>query len=678
MSLAAKLPVLDDRSFDTIVAEARQRIPRYTPEWTDFNEGDTGIALVELFAWMSELLIYRMNRTPDLAYVKFLELIGMRLEPARPASAYISVAVEAGWPEATVDLPARAQFAATSDTGPVIFESERRLIAFAPVLDRVLVMIGGLLTDASAANAAFLQGFAPFGESADPGSALVLGFTYDGDFPVRTELCLTSFTLPDGRTGAVACGTPVASGTKMVWESFDGRDWYPMSLLKDETDGFARTGHVFLKTPEAAKLRRAKLQSTDDSSRYWLRARLERFDLQKAPRLIAIRTNTVLATQGETIEGEILGGSNATKNQMFRISNKPILDGSLMLEIDEGESFLSWAETDDFSTATPAPGQVRGDADAILNGRFYVLDRSSGEVLFGDGGTTRVPVANFERPRSNVRARSYRYGGGATGNVAAGAISTLISAVAGIDAGQVSNPLAAAGGTDEESLDSAKARAGLLLKARSRAVTTEDFEVIAKSAGPIGRVKALPLYHPDFPNLPVPGVVSVVVVPEPSQTSVRDSAGEADSEARGLLLPQPGLLRQVCAVLDCARLLTTEVYVIPPAYREIIIHAELVPDGSVDEAQLKISAMAALDTLFHPLRGGFDGGGWPFGGTVYFSWVHRTLLLPGVSRLGSVTIEIDGDSYPACTDVPLGGPNVLLFSGEHEVSVVIATAEDMA
>lgn len=678
MSLAAKLPVLDDRSFDTIVAEARQRIPRYTPEWTDFNEGDTGIALVELFAWMSELLIYRMNRTPDLAHVKFLELMGMRLESARPASAYVSLAVEAGWPEATVDVPMRTQFAATSDAGPVIFETERRLVAFAPVLDRVLVTVGGLLTDQTAANAGFMQGFAPFGETADPGSALMLGFSYDGAFPVRTELCLTSFAMPDRFTGAVACGMPVASGTRIVWESFDGRDWYQTSLLQDETGGFTRTGHIFLKTPEAAKLRPAKLQPTDDRPRYWLRARLERFDLQTAPRIMAIRTNTVLASQGETIEGEILGGSNATKNQIFEISNKPLLDGSLLLEIDEGEGFLPWAETDDFSAAAPAPDTVRGTADAILNRRFYLLDRSSGEVVFGDGSTSRVPVANFERPRSNVRARSYRYGGGTTGNVAAGTIATLISAVAGIDAGQVGNPLAAAGGTDEESLDSAKARAGQLLKARSRAVTTGDFEVIAKTAGPIGRVKALPLFHPDFPNIPVPGVVSVVVVPEPAQTSVRDSAGEAGSEARGLLVPQPGLLRQVCAVLDCARLLTTEVFVIPPAYREIVIHAELVPDGSIDEAQLKVSVMAALDTLFHPLRGGLDGNGWPFGGTVYFSWVHRALLLPGVSRLGSVTIEIDGDSYPACTDVPLGGPNVLLFSGEHEVSVVIATAEDIS
>ena len=77
MALADHLPVIDDRSFDDLVAEARTRIPRYTREWTDFNDGDPGFALVELFAWLSELLLFRMNEVPELNYIKFLELIGI-------------------------------------------------------------------------------------------------------------------------------------------------------------------------------------------------------------------------------------------------------------------------------------------------------------------------------------------------------------------------------------------------------------------------------------------------------------------------------------------------------------------------------------------------------------------------------------------------------------------------
>ena len=77
-------PNLDDRSFEQLVAEARARIPRYTPEWTNFNDADPGMTLVKLHAWMTETILYRLNRLPDLNYIKFLELLNV---PPRPAEA---------------------------------------------------------------------------------------------------------------------------------------------------------------------------------------------------------------------------------------------------------------------------------------------------------------------------------------------------------------------------------------------------------------------------------------------------------------------------------------------------------------------------------------------------------------------------------------------------------------
>lgn len=672
MSILAKRPALDDRTYADILAEARQRIPRYTPEWNDFNPGDTGMALVELFAWMTELLVYRTNRMPDLAQLKFLELLGIDVASTKPAVAYVTVAAEAGWPSATIDLPKRSQFSAEGPDGTMIFETERRLVVFAPVLDRIAVLVDGVLTDQSASEAT-LQGFWPFGEGAERDSALTLGFAYDGAFPARTELCLTVFSATD--SGAVTCGRPQTVDSRIVWESFDGRDWRSLSLLSDETSGFRVTGQIFLKTSDAARMRSAKMTPGDDRERYWIRARLEGFDGQAAPKILTIRSNTVLVTQGETIEGEILGSSDATANQTFLLANTPVLAGSLDLAIDEGEGYQSWVEIDEFVEPEATFGFSKLDPVARAAQRFYLLDRSAGQVVLGDGRLSHAPVVNVERPRSNVLARSYRRGGGAAGNVRPGAIATLLSPVPGIDAGKVGNALAAAGGADEETVESAKERASRSLKARDRAVTAEDFELIAQEAGAIGRTRALPLFHPDFPTLPVPGVVSVVVVPEPSQRAVRDAVGEADMEARGRLVPTQGLLREVCAHLDRARLVTTEVHVVPPVYREVRITAEIYGDGTIDDAALKLDLVAALDTLFHPLRGGTDGRGWPFGGTIFFSWVHRALLLPGVGRLGTVTIALDGEDHPVCSDVLVEGPSTLLYSGEHEVSLLFAEEE---
>jgi hypothetical protein len=70
-----ELPNLDDRSFDDLVAEGRNMIPRLAPSWTDHNLSDPGITLMELFAGVTEQLIYRTNRVTAAHKDVFLKLI---------------------------------------------------------------------------------------------------------------------------------------------------------------------------------------------------------------------------------------------------------------------------------------------------------------------------------------------------------------------------------------------------------------------------------------------------------------------------------------------------------------------------------------------------------------------------------------------------------------------------
>ncbi|MGI5132200.1 hypothetical protein ACQEVB_35725 [Pseudonocardia sp. CA-107938] len=69
------LPVLDDLTFDDLVAQARARIPALAPGWTDHNPGDPGITLVELLAWLTEMLVYGVEQIPDAHTVAFLRLL---------------------------------------------------------------------------------------------------------------------------------------------------------------------------------------------------------------------------------------------------------------------------------------------------------------------------------------------------------------------------------------------------------------------------------------------------------------------------------------------------------------------------------------------------------------------------------------------------------------------------
>ena len=93
--MAIPVPNLDDRRFQDLVDEAKRRIPRYCPEWTDHNVSDPGITLIELFAWMTEQYIFRLNQTPARNLLTFLNLIGMQLQPAQPARGDVTFTLSA-------------------------------------------------------------------------------------------------------------------------------------------------------------------------------------------------------------------------------------------------------------------------------------------------------------------------------------------------------------------------------------------------------------------------------------------------------------------------------------------------------------------------------------------------------------------------------------------------------
>lgn len=90
------VPVLDDRSFNQLVTEAKARIPVHTPEWTNLNDSDPGITIVELFAFLTENLLYRSNRIPEANRLKFLTMLGISLQPASPGQGLVAFSNDRG------------------------------------------------------------------------------------------------------------------------------------------------------------------------------------------------------------------------------------------------------------------------------------------------------------------------------------------------------------------------------------------------------------------------------------------------------------------------------------------------------------------------------------------------------------------------------------------------------
>src|SRR4051812_9667336 len=96
-------PTVDGRRYQDLLDEAIARIPVHNPEWTNFNRSDPGITLIELFAFLTENLLYRAEQIPDRNRRKFLSLLDVPLRPATSARGIVTFANERG-PLSTVAL----------------------------------------------------------------------------------------------------------------------------------------------------------------------------------------------------------------------------------------------------------------------------------------------------------------------------------------------------------------------------------------------------------------------------------------------------------------------------------------------------------------------------------------------------------------------------------------------
>lgn len=171
------LPDLDDRRWQELVTEAQALIPRFAPAWTDHNVHDPGIMLIELWAWLTEMTAYRINRVPARHVAKFLGLTGFQPGQPRPARALIEF-LAGPFPSNPDGIPAGALL--TTDDGMPF-----RTVYGIQLADVVLDVVQVEEVDAGGARhfhdrtRCWREGtpFAAFGAEPRPGAAVYLGFS---------------------------------------------------------------------------------------------------------------------------------------------------------------------------------------------------------------------------------------------------------------------------------------------------------------------------------------------------------------------------------------------------------------------------------------------------------------------------------------------------------------------
>jgi hypothetical protein len=118
-------PNLDDLTYDRIVTELTNRIPVYSPEWTDYNDSDPGITLIQLFAYLTEMVGYRLNQVPQKSQASLMQLLGVTLNPATPASTQLALLLTDPTKLTAQTLAQGASFAASTGSPPPAFETSQ-------------------------------------------------------------------------------------------------------------------------------------------------------------------------------------------------------------------------------------------------------------------------------------------------------------------------------------------------------------------------------------------------------------------------------------------------------------------------------------------------------------------------------------------------------------------------
>jgi predicted phage baseplate assembly protein len=644
-----------------IADEIRTRIRAYTPEWTSHRRGDAGEALIDLFGAQAELVTKLVDQLPVKATVELLRSAGVGPLPPRPPAATLALTVSPA-AAGSVLVPAGLQVGGAGPDGLVLFETERSVVAAPTAITELQREQADLVERLDPPEPGKPAAFLPFGARPAPGTSLYLGLA-DGP-PPGPQLAIGFFaTTRGGVPPPAAAGglLPVADlvPPAVAWEVFDGTQFVAAEVLRDETVSFTRSGVVELRVPRRWEARTPPgLES--DAPRRWVRVTLLFGNYEEPPSVDFVVLNAVPALAGETVRDEVLEPADDDEEgvrRRLRLRRTPVLASSLVLDVDEGAAeAIRWLEVDDLSQAGP-------------DDRVYALDPSAAVVEFGDGVHGRPLPEGFR----HVVARRYRVpprvprtpeGVPRPLDLGPDTITTLVSAAPFVVG--VTNPRAASGGVDDESSDATLRRGPREIRTRGRAVTPSDFELMALRApgADVRRAHAVPGFHPEHAGRPIPGVVGLLVVPP----DPRDGHPPVPDERT--------LQRVVRYLAAHAAPAGVEVVATAPRFHRVRVEMAAVPVADRDLGEVLARVVDQINHYLHPLGGGDDEDGWPFGGTIRWVPLVRTLLnrlRDFVTAIPRLNLVVDGVRSLDCRDRPTS-PHALLWPDAHEVVLLVEEA----
>ncbi|GJH13041.1 putative baseplate assembly protein [Caballeronia novacaledonica] len=634
-------PPIDDRRFQDLVRDALARVPVHTPEYTQLAHSDPGVTLVELFAFLTESLLYRSNRIPEMNRLKFLSLLGLPLAPATPARGLVVLNSKRPEPRAET-VPARTELRAgdvafrTVNAIDVLPVEARAYVKFAIQPDDVSTAYYRLLYAAAEAadpeaqlgmyetraldgrqsvdltrdtvdGVLWLALLAPKGAAPNDvrdalaGRALSLGL-----MPYVDDAPKTLGTQGQGRAAADGAASSLVRYEMPAVAAAGGAPAYQQRPARSSDDVLAGPGVVEIVLPAKEQIRTwndldpleagvgdrpPAIEDSADAARVLTWLRIVPSSAARA-RFLWAGINAVNIDQRIAVVNELLGEGDGRTDQTFRLAGAGVVADSVRLDVVQNGQVQRWSAIDDLLAAGPevraldprrAPGQEWQDARPS---DVFTVDPEAGLIRFGDGLRGRRPP-----PGARLVAQ-YDRCDGARGNVAAGAIKSGPALPPGI---KPENPLPTWGGADAEPVDSGEKRITNFIRHHDRLVTADDFAEISRRAPgvDIARIEVLAAYHPDLGDSEpgdAPGVVTLLLVP-------RNDPRQPDAPS-----PDRAFLDALCRYLDPRRLVTTELVLRGPDYVPIWLSLGITVAGGFATPDVRDRVKRRLTEYLAPAR----------------------------------------------------------------------------
>jgi hypothetical protein len=450
------------------------------------------------------------------------------------------------------------------------------------------------------------------------------------------------------------------------WQYLGSDGWQSLDIL-DNTNNLTRTGIVmFTGSDDFVE------QTIFGTKLYWIRILRESGKDFGFPEIECILTNTMEVTQKETVIGELLECCD-TFGREYKLKRCPVIQEEIWVnEVNK----LSSEEMDEFLKKRPESIDVKKDyigeinefwikwtptdnlADSSPNDRHYVIDRSSGEIQFGDGKNGKKPV------QSGLHGVKVKYfvGGGEKGNVDADSISVSYHRIAFVE--KVFNPKPSFGGHEAETNEEAINRWPQIIKHRNKAVTTGDFEYLAmEAARNIKKVRCLPCTNEN--SSAETGHITLAVY-----------LGDLGEEA--FIITKEQVESFIAKRCSATMALPGRIHVIEAVRLEYSIFAVVITNNMEMVVPIEIEAENKLKEFLDPLEGNIDKKGWEIGQFPHESVIYPLLKsIEGVSYVEkavlSVSLVKDGKRRNIGLEEIEHYTYGIVSSGEHNIEVKSVT-----